>query len=112
MALSDRRTLAKAAGSSSRSSGGRRTFPGKWAERARTIAAQEVAPALERQIAELQAQRAAATDAAGISARPHGEEFYRWALKASTTTAMTPDEVHEQGQTRAAATCTRRWTRS
>jgi uncharacterized protein (DUF885 family) len=31
-------------------------------------------------------------------ARPNGEEFYRWALKASTTTNMTPDEVHAMGQ--------------
>jgi len=30
--------------------------------------------------------------------RPHGEEFYRWALKAATTTEMTPDEVHALGQ--------------
>jgi uncharacterized protein (DUF885 family) len=34
-----------------------------------------------------------------MSARPHGDEFYRWALKASTTTSMTPDEVHEMGKT-------------
>jgi len=73
-------------------------IPGNWAERARTIAVQEVAPALERQISELQAQRKAATDDAGMWARPNGEEFYRWALKASTTTAMTPDEVHDMGQ--------------
>ena len=39
-----------------------------------------------------------ATNDAGISARPRGEEFYRWALKASTTTTMSPDEVHEMGQ--------------
>jgi uncharacterized protein (DUF885 family) len=79
---------------------GRRTknIPGNWAERARTIATKEVTPALERQLAELQAQRAVATDDAGISARPHGEEFYRWALKASTTTSMSPDEVHEMGR--------------
>ena len=44
---------------------------------------------LERQLAELQAQRKIATDDPGISARPNGEEFYRWALKASTTTTMT-----------------------
>lgn len=73
-------------------------IPGNWAEQARRIAVQQVAPALERQIAELQTQRAAATDDAGMQARPHGEEFYRWALKASTTTSMTPDEVHEMGQ--------------
>jgi uncharacterized protein (DUF885 family) len=48
--------------------------------------AQEIAPALERQIAELQAQRAVATGDAGMWARPGGEDYYRWALKASTTT--------------------------
>jgi uncharacterized protein (DUF885 family) len=73
-------------------------IPGDWAARARTSAAQAVAPALERQIAELRAERAVATDDAGISSRPHGEEFYRWALRASTTTKMSPDEVHELGQ--------------
>jgi uncharacterized protein (DUF885 family) len=70
---------------------------GNWAERARTIAVQEVAPALDRQIAELRAQRLVATDDAGISSRPHGE-VHRWALKASTTTTMSPDGVHELGQ--------------
>ncbi len=73
-------------------------IPGDWAGRARTIAAQEIAPALDRQIAELTAQRAVATSDPGIAARPRGEEFYRWALKASTTTTMSPDEVHELGR--------------
>jgi uncharacterized protein (DUF885 family) len=75
-----------------------RTIVGDWAGRARRIAAQEVAPALDRQIRELEAQRAVATNDAGISARPRGEEFYRWALKASTTTTMSPDEVHALGR--------------
>jgi uncharacterized protein (DUF885 family) len=75
-----------------------RNISGAWAERARTIAVQEIAPALERQVAELQAQRRIATDEPGIAARPRGEEFYRWALKASTTTSMTPDEIHELGR--------------
>ena len=74
-----------------------RNIPGDWAGRARKIAMQQVAPALDRQISELQAERAIATNDAGISARPHGEEFYRWALKASTTTTMSPDEVHQLG---------------
>jgi uncharacterized protein (DUF885 family) len=73
-------------------------IPGSWAERARALATQEVAPALERQVTELQAGRAVATDEAGMWARPQGEEFYRWALTASTTTDMTPDEVHAMGQ--------------
>jgi uncharacterized protein (DUF885 family) len=73
-------------------------IPGNWAGRARTIAVQEVAPALERQLAELQAQRAGATSDAGMWARPHGDQYYRWALKASTTTEMTPDEIHDMGR--------------
>ena len=75
-----------------------RSIPGNWAERARAIATSEVAPALERQLAELQAERAVATGDAGMWARPQGEEFYRWALKASTTTDMTPDEIHARGR--------------
>ena len=74
-----------------------RDFAGGWAGQARSIAQQKVAPALERQIAELRLQRAAATLDAGMWARPGGEAFYRWALKASTTTSMTPDEVHAMG---------------
>ena len=75
-----------------------KNIPGDWAGRARKIAVQEIAPALDRQIRELQAERAVATNDAGISSRPHGADFYRWALKASTTTTMSPDEVHELGQ--------------
>jgi uncharacterized protein (DUF885 family) len=72
-------------------------IPGSWDARARKIAAAEVVPALQRQIAELQAERALATDIAGMWSRPHGDEYYRWALKASTTTNLTPDEVHKMG---------------
>ncbi|HEX7280498.1 MAG TPA: DUF885 domain-containing protein [Vicinamibacterales bacterium] len=71
---------------------------GDWAARARAIAEKEIAPALDRQIAELEAQRKIATDDAGMWARPGGDDFYRWALRASTTTNMTPDEVHAMGQ--------------
>jgi uncharacterized protein (DUF885 family) len=73
-------------------------IPGNWVERARTMAAREVAPALDRQLRELQAQRAVATNDAGMWARPRGDEYYRWALKASTTTTMSPDEIHELGR--------------
>src|SRR6185436_13118740 len=75
-----------------------KSLSGDWAARAKTIAGQEIAPALDRQIAELEAQRKVAKDDAGMWARPDGDAFYKWALKASTTTAMTPDEVHERGQ--------------
>ncbi|HZI73878.1 MAG TPA: DUF885 domain-containing protein, partial [Gemmatimonadales bacterium] len=74
------------------------TIPGNWADRARHIAVERIAPALARQIGELEAERKIATNDAGIWARPGGDEFYRWALKASTTTALSPDEVHELGR--------------
>ncbi len=70
---------------------------GDWDARARKIATAEVVPALQRQLTELQAERASATDDAGMWSRPHGDEFYRWALKASTTTNLSPDEVHQMG---------------
>ncbi len=73
-------------------------IPGDWPARAQSISVQVIAPALERQLAELQAQKQAATNDAGMSARPHGEAFYQWALKASTTTDMTADEIHETGR--------------
>ncbi|MEO6580819.1 MAG: DUF885 domain-containing protein [Sphingomicrobium sp.] len=74
-----------------------KNIPGDWAGRARAIATQNVAPALARQLDELRVQRARASNAAGIWARPMGDEYYRWALKASTTTTLTPDEVHQMG---------------
>ncbi|MGQ0277760.1 DUF885 domain-containing protein [Sphingopyxis sp. Q841] len=70
---------------------------GNWGPRAETITRETVVPALERQLAELKAQRPKATMDAGMWARPHGDEFYAWALRASTTTRMTPDEVHKMG---------------
>ncbi|HEV2983783.1 MAG TPA: DUF885 domain-containing protein [Vicinamibacterales bacterium] len=75
-----------------------KNIPGSWSERAKTIAAQDIAPAIDRQIAELKQERTVAKDDAGMWARPNGDEFYMWALRASTTTTMTPDEVHAMGQ--------------
>jgi uncharacterized protein (DUF885 family) len=74
-----------------------KNIPGNWAERARAIVQQDVVPALERQVAELTAERALAKSAPGMWAQPGGDAYYAWALKASTTTTMTPDEVHQMG---------------
>ncbi|SKB52878.1 DUF885 domain-containing protein [Sphingopyxis flava] len=70
---------------------------GDWGLRAERIVKSAVVPALERQIAEMRAQRPKATMDAGLWARPGGEEWYAWGLRASTTTRMTPDEVHQMG---------------
>ncbi|WP_232492097.1 DUF885 domain-containing protein [Novosphingobium kaempferiae] len=70
---------------------------GTWAADAKTIVATEVVPALERQLAELQRQRGVAKGDPGMRERPHGAEFYAWALRASTTTRVPPEEVHQRG---------------
>ncbi|MBS0474414.1 MAG: DUF885 domain-containing protein [Proteobacteria bacterium] len=72
-------------------------IPGEWERRARLIATGPVAAALSRQLNELKAQRVRASDSAGIWARPHGEAWYAWGLRASTTTTRTPDDLHRMG---------------
>lgn len=73
-------------------------IPGDWGAQATAIARDRVKPALERQLAALQDDRKKATSDAGMWARPDGDAWYRWALRASTTTTMTPDEVHAMGR--------------
>ncbi len=67
------------------------------AAQAERIAGSGIIPALERQLAELKVQRGIAKDAAGMWAQPGGEKYYDWAIRASTTTKLTPDEIHQQG---------------
>ena len=74
-----------------------KNIAGNWGGRARAIVTGEVAPGLERQLAELTLQRSLARSEPGIWARPRGDEYYRWAVKASTTTSMAPDEIHQLG---------------
>jgi len=73
-------------------------MPGNFAARAAQLAADKVAPALDRQIAELEAHRKQANGDAGVWKLPRGAEYYAWALRAGTTTRMTPDEIHQRGQ--------------
>ena len=74
-----------------------KNIPGDWDARARTIVRNAVLPALVRQITELNAERALATDDPGMWARPDGEEYYRWAIRSATTTTLGPDEIHQLG---------------
>jgi uncharacterized protein (DUF885 family) len=70
---------------------------GNWGPRAASIVQAEVAPAIARQLNELKAQLPKASMDPGMWARPRGDEFYAWTLRASTTTRMTPEEVHQTG---------------
>ena len=72
-------------------------MPESHANRAKILETGPIAEALDRQLRELRAERAVATAEPGISARPQGDAFYNWALRSSTTTRLTPEEVHQQG---------------
>jgi uncharacterized protein (DUF885 family) len=72
-------------------------IPGEWGRRAAALVEGRVAPAMDRQIAELERHRALATHDAGVWKLPDGDRYYAWALKAATTSSMTPDQVHERG---------------
>ncbi|TCM21866.1 uncharacterized protein (DUF885 family) [Novosphingobium sp. PhB165] len=80
-----------------------KTIPGDWENRTKTIVAGEVVPALERQLAELKRQRGLAKSDPGMGARPNGDEFYAWALRASTTTTVPAEEIHQRGMEELAA---------
>jgi uncharacterized protein (DUF885 family) len=73
------------------------SLTGNFGTRAAQIARDRIAPALDRQIAALSAARPQAVSDAGVWRLPRGDEYYAWALRAGTTTTMTPDEVHAMG---------------
>jgi uncharacterized protein (DUF885 family) len=62
----------------------------------------QVWPALDRQIAAVEALRARATDKAGAWTLPADAGYYAGAVAAATTTNMTPEEVHQLGLSQAA----------
>jgi uncharacterized protein (DUF885 family) len=70
---------------------------GDWRGKATGVYEQQVLPALERQIAWLESLRPKATHDAGAWRLPDGDAYYALALKSSTTTGMTPAEVHKLG---------------
>jgi uncharacterized protein (DUF885 family) len=72
-------------------------MPGSFADQALRISKRMVAPALERQIAELSRHRAMANDDAGVWKLKDGEAYYGWALRAATTSNLAPAEVHQMG---------------
>ena len=75
-----------------------KNIPGDYAAQATKIATDKIAPALDRQIAELEAHRKRATSDAGVWKLPRGDEYYAWSLRAATTTQMTPEQIHTVGQ--------------
>lgn len=72
-------------------------LPGDWDARAAKIVEGAIYPALDRQIALIRDLRPTTREGDGIGRLPRGDEMYADALMQSTTTTMTPDEVHALG---------------
>ncbi len=68
------------------------------AERAERLVTGPIAQTLGLQLNELRTQRGIADSNPGMWSQPHGEEWYAWALRASTTTTLSPDEIHQRGR--------------
>ncbi|MGA0607426.1 DUF885 domain-containing protein [Phenylobacterium sp. VNQ135] len=77
--------------------------PGDYAAPAAKIYSDKVVPALDRQIALLKSLQPRAVHDAGCWRLPDGEAYYRDALRSSTTTTLTPKEIHELGLEQAKA---------
>ncbi|PZN95382.1 MAG: DUF885 domain-containing protein [Alphaproteobacteria bacterium] len=65
--------------------------------RAVAIVDTQVFPALDRHVAAITALRAKASSEAGVWRLPDGDAYYAAGVKSSTTTELTPDEVHRLG---------------
>ncbi len=68
-----------------------------YAKKAAAIYDEKIGPALDRQIAETKTLRAGATHDASLARFPNGAEYYAAALHFSTTTNMSPDDIHKLG---------------
>ena len=79
-----------------------KTLSARYAERSAKIYEDEVGPALDRQIAQARRMREHARHDAGLAQFKDGPGFYAAALKATTTTSLSPDEVHRIGLDQAA----------
>jgi len=72
-------------------------LPASWAAKAEKACQGLVVPALSRQIDAFGLSRPKASDVPGVWARPDGEAYYGWLIKAGTTTNITPDALHKLG---------------
>jgi uncharacterized protein (DUF885 family) len=74
-----------------------KNIPGDWRARAGKIVADQIYPALDRQIAAVTALKPTTRAGDGVWRVPNGEAVYAAALAEATTTKYTPDEVHQIG---------------
>ena len=79
-----------------------KAISGDWANRAAAIVDKNVYPALDRQIAAMEALKPTSRPGDGAWRLPNGDAIYAEALRQATTTNFSPAEVHQMGLTQVA----------
>ena len=74
-----------------------KAIAGDWEARAAKIVETQVYPAMRRQQAILQGALRGAPHEAGVWRLPQGDDYYRFSVRAFTTTDMSGDEIHRLG---------------
>ena len=70
---------------------------GDWQAQASAVVEKAIYPALDEQIAAIEALKPKTAAGDGVWRTPRGDEIYAAALSQATTTTMTPDQVHAMG---------------
>lgn len=70
---------------------------GDWAAKAQAIVDAKIHPALDAQIAALEAERPKAGDEAGVWRLPQGDAYYAHMVRAGTSIGLTPGQIHKTG---------------
>jgi uncharacterized protein (DUF885 family) len=70
---------------------------GDFAAPVTTLVSDRIFPAIDRQIAAVEAAMTSASSDAGAWKLPQGDAYYAWGLEQGTTTTMTADEIHQLG---------------
>jgi uncharacterized protein (DUF885 family) len=74
-----------------------KNIAGDYGKQAARVVEFEVYPALDRHIAAIKDLRSRADERAGVWKLPDGDDYYAAGVRASTTTQLTPPEVHQMG---------------
>lgn len=74
-----------------------KNIAGDWGARVTRIVEQQVHPAMKRQRDCIAGIRAKSNSNAGVWKLPKGDEYYKYALRYSTTTALSAEEIHRLG---------------
>lgn len=79
-----------------------KNIAGDWQAQATAVVEKSIYPALDEQIAAIEALKGKSAAGDGVWRTPRGDEIYAAALKQATTTDMSAEQIHQMGLTQVA----------